>query len=260
MTILKVEFLSLTFVRPRHVFLLLLIVSIILMSLLLAGCSSSFSVMPRIYLLNVGYNGGTVYQVTGDTVVNPDASVLLGDIVGQTQLEVRIGYFAVCLRSAPGAWLCSQNATSLAQNLYAYEDPINLLHVAQTFREKIVFPYLLYVMAKTLVQELLILFDSIIAAALSFIGFVLILPYPPLLKTVCVGICFLSAILVLISVLWQHTASVAAATVATNLANGTVFTGVGITAMILGWFSFGLLTLTVIGVYFFVAINALHSG
>ncbi|KAJ8102834.1 Ca2+ regulator and membrane fusion protein Fig1-domain-containing protein [Lipomyces tetrasporus] len=243
MTILKVEFLSLTFVRPRHVFLLLLIVSIILMSLLLAGCSSSFSVMPRIYLLNVGYNGGTVYQVTGDTVVNPDASVLLGDIVGQTQLEVRIGYFAVCLRSAPGAWLCSQNATSLAQNLYAYEDPINLLHVAQTFREKIVFPYLL-----------------IIAAALSFIGFVLILPYPPLLKTVCVGICFLSAILVLISVLWQHTASVAAATVATNLANGTVFTGVGITAMILGWFSFGLLTLTVIGVYFFVAINALHSG
>ncbi|KAK9254612.1 Ca2+ regulator and membrane fusion protein Fig1-domain-containing protein [Lipomyces tetrasporus] len=221
MTILKVEFLT----------------------LLLAGCSSSFSVMPRIYLLNVGYNGGTVYQVTGDTVVNPDASVLLGDIVGQTQLEVRIGYFAVCLRSAPGAWLCSQNATSLAQNLYAYEDPINLLHVAQTFREKIVFPYLL-----------------IIAAALSFIGFVLILPYPPLLKTVCVGICFLSAILVLISVLWQHTASVAAATVATNLANGTVFTGVGITAMILGWFSFGLLTLTVIGVYFFVAINALHSG
>ncbi|KAK9248452.1 Ca2+ regulator and membrane fusion protein Fig1-domain-containing protein [Lipomyces tetrasporus] len=221
MTILKVEFLT----------------------LLLAGCSSSFSVMPRIYLLNVGYNGGTVYQVTGDTVVNPDASVLLGDIVGQTQLEVRIGYFAVCLRSAPGAWLCSQNATSLAQNLYAYEDPINLLHVAQTFREKIVFPYLL-----------------IIAAALSFIGFVLILPYPPLLKTVSVGICFLSAILVLISVLWQHTASVAAATVATNLANGTVFTGVGITAMILGWFSFGLLTLTVIGVYFFVAINALHSG
>ncbi|KAK9434024.1 Ca2+ regulator and membrane fusion protein Fig1-domain-containing protein [Lipomyces doorenjongii] len=242
MTIFKVEFLSLTFVRPRHVFLLLLIVSIVLMSLLLAGCSSSFSVMPRIYLLNIGYNGGTVYQVNGATVVNPEASVVLGNIVGQTRLEVRIGYFALCLRSSPGAWLCSQNATSLAENLYAYQDPINLLHVAQTFREKIVFPYLL-----------------IIAAALSFIVFVLILPYPPLLKTVAVGICFLSAILVLISVLWQHTASVGAATVATNLANGTIFTGVGITAMILGWFTFGLLTLTVVGVYFFVAINALHS-
>ncbi|KAK9365245.1 Ca2+ regulator and membrane fusion protein Fig1-domain-containing protein [Lipomyces kononenkoae] len=212
------------------------------LTLLLAGCSSSFSVMPSIYLLNIGYNGGTVYQVNGDTVVNPQASVTLGNMVGRTALEVRIGYFSLCLRSSPGGWLCSQNATSLAENLYPYEDPINLLNVAQNFHENIVFPYLL-----------------IIAAVLSFIVFVLILPYPPLLKTVAVGVCFLSTILVLISVLWQHIASVAAANVAINLGNGTVFTGVGITAMILGWFTFGLLTLTVVGVYFFVAINALHA-
>lgn len=52
---------------------------------------------------------------------------------------------------------------------------------------------------------------------------------------------------VLVSVLWQHTASVAASTIAQDLGNGSVHSGVGATAMILGWFGFALLIIVTIG-------------
>jgi len=50
-----------------------------------------------------------------------------------------------------------------------------------------------------------------------------------------------------VSVLWQHTASVAAAQIARDFGNGSVMSGVGSTAMILGWFGFALLVIVTIG-------------
>lgn len=64
---------------------------------------------------------------------------------------------------------------------------------------------------------------------------------------VSLAIIFISSIFVLVSVLWQHTASVAASIVAQDLANGSVRSGVGTTAMVLGWFGFALLILVTIG-------------
>ena len=58
---------------------------------------------------------------------------------------------------------------------------------------------------------------------------------------------FIASIFVLVSVLWQHTASVAASIIAQDLGNGSVKSGVGTTAMILGWFGFGLLVVVTIG-------------
>lgn len=52
---------------------------------------------------------------------------------------------------------------------------------------------------------------------------------------------------VLVSVLWQHTASVAASTVAQDLGNGSVKSGVGSSAMVLGWFGFALMVVVTIG-------------
>jgi hypothetical protein len=56
-----------------------------------------------------------------------------------------------------------------------------------------------------------------------------------------------SAVFVLVSVLWQHTASVAASTIAQDMANGSVKSGVGASAMVLGWFGFGLLVVVTVG-------------
>lgn len=60
----------------------------------------------------------------------------------------------------------------------------------------------------------------------------------------------------LVSVLWQHTASVAAAQIARDLGNGSVRSGVGTAAMILGWFGFGLLVVVTIGLL--VMILSIH--
>lgn len=57
----------------------------------------------------------------------------------------------------------------------------------------------------------------------------------------------MSSIFVLVSVLWQHTASVAASIIAQDLANGSVRSGVGTSAMVMGWFSFALLIVVTIG-------------
>lgn len=58
---------------------------------------------------------------------------------------------------------------------------------------------------------------------------------------------FISCVFVLVSVLWQHTASVAASTIAQDMGNGSVKSGVGSGAMVLGWFGFGLLVVVTIG-------------
>jgi len=67
------------------------------------------------------------------------------------------------------------------------------------------------------------------------------------ISQICLAIIFVASIFVLVSVLWQHTASVAAATIAENLGNGSVATGVGVTSMVLGWFGFALLIIVTIG-------------
>ncbi|CAF9937490.1 MAG: hypothetical protein ALECFALPRED_007275 [Alectoria fallacina] len=56
----------------------------------------------------------------------------------------------------------------------------------------------------------------------------------------------LASMLALVSMMWQHTASVAAATTAQNLGYGTVRSDVGATALALGWVGFALMALTAI--------------
>jgi hypothetical protein len=71
---------------------------------------------------------------------------------------------------------------------------------------------------------------------------------------------FIAAIFVLVSVLWQHTASVAASVIAQDFGNGAVKSGVGTSAMVLGWFSFALLIVVTIGLLIMIlSISVLSS-
>ena len=56
----------------------------------------------------------------------------------------------------------------------------------------------------------------------------------------------LGAMFALVSMIWQHTASVAAATTAQSLGYGTVKSAVGVTALALGWVGFALLALVAV--------------
>lgn len=73
-------------------------------------------------------------------------------------------------------------------------------------------------------------------------------PFPSRpVSQIALAIIFIASIFVLVSVLWQHTASVAASIIAQDLGNGSVRSGVGTTAMVLGWFGFALLIIVTIG-------------
>lgn len=180
--------------------------------------------------------------------MDPGASRAIGNIVGNAKLEARVGYFGICINPDVGSWLCSANASSLAAQLPTDRDPLNLVWVAQTFRESIVFPYLLIVaiILATMVLLLLATFPS--HEPPEYEGEPAVSRMPSrAVSQVALAIIFVAAIFVLVSVLWQHTASVAAATIAANMGNGSVETGVGVTAMVLGWFGFALLIIVTIG-------------
>ncbi|KAI9707099.1 MAG: hypothetical protein M1836_000059 [Candelina mexicana] len=245
------------FLGYHHVLMILIAIAIILLSLLLAGCSSSSPLIPNIFLISLYYQH---YTPTYDSAqVDPGVSAAIANIVGRAQLEVRVGYFGICVNPDGGAFLCSNNASSLASQVSVDQDPLNLIWVANTFKDSIVFPYLI-----------------IVAIVLAFICFLLLATFPgwheeidergsdrevkPFpsrpVSQVALALIFISSIFVLVSVLWQHTASVAAATIAQDLGNGSVKSGVGTTAMILGWFGFALLIIVTIGLL--VMILSIH--
>ena len=118
---------------------------------------------------------------------------------------------------------------------------------------------------------------SIIAIIFAFVTFILLATFPgwheeedprtgsdvevkPFpsrpVSQVALALIFIASIFVLVSVLWQHTASVAAAQITKDFGNGSVKSGVGTTAMILGWFGFGLFVVTTIGLL--VMILSIH--
>lgn len=214
-------------------------------ALLLAGCSSSSVLIPSIFLMNLWYDQSSPEYDPAQ--VDPSVSRAIGNIVGDAELEARVGYFGICINTDGGSWLCSANASSLAAQINPEQDPLNLIWVADTFRDSIVFPYLI-----------------IIAIIMATIVFLLLATFPGYeedyeggprsrrlpsraVSQVALAIVFVASIFVLVSVLWQHTASVAAATIAETLGNGSVETGVGVTGMILGWFGFALLIIVTIG-------------
>lgn len=76
-------------------------------------------------------------QVEGRT---PSA---IAHIVGTAELEVRVGYFGICVQPDGGSFICNSNATALAEIVTVDQDPLNLIWVASTFKDAVVFPYLL---------------------------------------------------------------------------------------------------------------------
>ncbi|EGS22138.1 uncharacterized protein CTHT_0016540 [Thermochaetoides thermophila DSM 1495] len=240
----------LPFLGYHHVLMILIALAIILLSLLLAGCSSSSPLIPGIFLLSLYYERYTATPSTAQVDYNVNNAI--ANIVGGARLQARVGYFGICVSPNGGDWLCSNNATSLANEVSVDQDPLNLVWLASEFKDMIVFPYLL-----------------IIAIIFAFICLLLLATFPGwheedsdgdgsadrevkpfpsrAVSQVALAIIFIASIFVLVSVLWQHTASVAASIVAQDLANGSVKSGVGTSAMVMGWFSFTLLIIVTIG-------------
>ena len=67
----------------------------------------------------------------------------IANIVGGAHLQARVGFFGICVSPDGGSWLCSNNATTLANEVSFEQDPLNLIWLASQFKDMIVFPYLL---------------------------------------------------------------------------------------------------------------------
>ena len=108
---------------------------------------------------------------------------------------------------------------------------------------------------------------SIAAIALAFVSLCLLLTFPgwheeydedgtgrdvkpfpsrPVSLT-ALAFSILASLLALVSMIWQHTASVAAATTAQHLGYGTVKSAIGPTSLVLGWVGFGSMALAAVG-------------
>ncbi|KAI8720418.1 hypothetical protein NCS52_00487100 [Fusarium sp. LHS14.1] len=252
---------ALPFLGYHHVLMILIAIAIILLSLLLAGCSSSSPLIPDIFLLSIYYKS---YAAKPDTAqVDYNVHTAIENIAGDARLQARVGYFGICINPDGGSWLCSNNATALAKEVDVDQDPLNLIWLAAQFKDMIVFPYLI-----------------IIAIIFAFVCLLLLATFPgwheevdsegsdrevkPFpsrpVSQIALALIFIAAIFVLVSVLWQHTASVAASVIAQDFGNGAVKSGVGTSAMVLGWFSFALLIVVTIGLLIMIlSISVLSS-
>ncbi|EGU81714.1 hypothetical protein FOQG_02704 [Fusarium oxysporum f. sp. raphani 54005] len=249
------------FLGYHHVLMILIAIAIILLSLLLAGCSSSSPLIPDIFLLSIYYKSYTAVPDTAQVDYNLHSAI--ENIAGDASLQARVGYFGICINPDGGSWLCSNNATALAKEVDVDQDPLNLIWLAAQFKDMIVFPYLI-----------------IIAIIFAFVCLLLLATFPgwheetdsegsdrevkPFpsrpVSQIALALIFISAIFVLVSVLWQHTASVAASVIAQDFGNGAVKSGVGTSAMVLGWFSFALLIVVTIGLLIMIlSISVLSS-
>ncbi|UZP42348.1 hypothetical protein NXS19_010164 [Fusarium pseudograminearum] len=131
------------FLGYHHVLMILIAITIILLSLLLAGCSSSSPLIPDIFLLSIYYKS---YDAVPDTAqVDYNLHSAIENIAGDASLQARVGYFGICINPDGGSWLCSNNATALAKEVDVDQDPLNLIWLAAQFKDMIVFPYLIII-------------------------------------------------------------------------------------------------------------------
>lgn len=110
-------------------------------ALLLAGCSSSSPLIPNIFLIDFYYQ--SYAPMYDPTQVSPGVTAAIANIVGEARLEVRVGYFGLCITPDGSDFLCSNNATLLAEQVSIDQDPLNLIYIANTFKNDVVFPYLM---------------------------------------------------------------------------------------------------------------------
>jgi len=229
----------------HHALTVVLLMSIILLSLLLAGCSSSSTLVPAIFLLSLSYQR---YTPTPDPAqVDYTVHTAISNIVCDARLQIRVGCFGLCVNpdGSDNSWLCSNNATALAYHVSVDEDPLNLIWVANRFKETLVISYLLVaaVVLAVFCVFLLATFpawhDEEESDSEGVNREVKCKRFPSrAVSQVALFIVLLASMFVFVSVLWQYTASVAASTVARDFANGSIMSSAGTAAMVLGCFAF----------------------
>ena len=97
--------------------------------------------MYSIFLISIYYQK---YTPTFDPAqVDPGVTTAVANIVGGAHMEVRVGFFGICIQPDGGSFICNNNATALAEVVTVDQDPFNIIWLASMFKDTVVFPYLM---------------------------------------------------------------------------------------------------------------------
>ncbi|OBT70249.1 hypothetical protein VE03_00020 [Pseudogymnoascus sp. 23342-1-I1] len=241
------------FIGYHHILMLLIFISAIFLSILTAGCTTTS--LKNVYLLSLSYQSAPPASPPASQIT-PSLSTTFASLAGNTTtLEVRAGYIGMCISAAPGNWTCSRDADALARALNSTQstsspDPLNILWIAKTFRDTIVFDGLIFASIALMVVGFVLLatFPGWHTTTSDAGSEVDVKPFPsrPVSKFT-LAVISIACVLVLVSALWQHVATATAASMGGGLAYGAVRGGVGAAAMVLGWGGLLLVAVVMLG-------------
>ncbi|KAJ5736579.1 Ca2+ regulator and membrane fusion protein Fig1-domain-containing protein [Penicillium malachiteum] len=204
--------------------------------------------MRDVYLLSLQYKDISSLALSDSSIVSTDIAHAVQNITksgDEPTLQVRAGYMGLCIMLTDGDWVCSTSASSLANIVKLSSnaandtrDPLNLVSIANNFKEDIVFDGLLFIVvaAAAICFLMLATFPGWHEELDETGSDVEIKPFPSrpvshaALATSAVGFSF-----GLIAALWQHINSAAAASMAEKLSYGQITGHVGPAAMAFGW-------------------------
>lgn len=216
----------------KYLLIFFLIMSVILSSVAIAGCSSNDAGLINAYLLEYRYAGYESQPLDGKGVINDGAYATFNSNANLTNLVIRIGYFSTCInertvtgnQSAP-IWYCSKNVTRVVNQLDGQQikDPFNAIHLMNELRSNVLSPVVLVISVCLTFMSMLVLSAANIKRAGLFFG-----------ATVMTLIACLFA---LVSLVWQQVSVDTAKSVIVNFSNNAIHATPGPVPAGLGWTS-----------------------
>ncbi|KAH7303199.1 Ca2+ regulator and membrane fusion protein Fig1-domain-containing protein [Stachybotrys elegans] len=240
------------FLGYHHLLMILLTIAVILISILIAGCTSES--LSDIYLMSLSYANHVQSPDSPESLRN--ASFAISDLAANhTPLEVRVGYLGMCLLVS-GQRICSRSHTVLETFILRMAsedeigDPLNVIYAANEFRRDVVFVALLFVSIVLALLSILLIstFPAWHEEENSDGSDREVKPFPPRrVSKACFLLLFIASVLSLLTSFWQHLSSAAASSMAEIFTYNNVRGNVGAGAMALGWLSTFLLAVTCVG-------------
>jgi hypothetical protein len=216
------------YLRHRHFIVLLQVLVVILLCILIAGCTGSSAT--TLYLVELKYSQYSQSPITATGIVNQGWYSTMNTNVGDADVVTRIGFFGICTNSSAlqeavgGGWRCTTNATQLIDYFtIATEDPMNLIYLSTQLRAKTYGGWTI-----------------IIALVLTFLDMFLVMfsrPSQAFALPVAAICCALAFIFAVLGVTWQQVAASTTSTVINNFTQHAVTARYGMPAAGLGWSS-----------------------
>lgn len=228
--------------KYKYFLIFFLVLSIILSSVSISGCSDSSNSSVNNYLLQVRYAPYELDRPSGSGIVNTDAyTTLNSNVQNKSDLAIRIGYFGTCTKSSIQTnttnhkeWYCSRNVTHLVDVLTVpTQDPFNAINLMNDIRVHHISPAILIIsICVNFIALIVLSAASLKRANLFFVS-----------TALTVFACFMG----LVGMIWQQTAVDTAANVIKNLSNNSMKSNSGPVSAGLGWTSTFILFCVAIG-------------